>query len=78
MSEQRYDLEHWAPLYSSPESERATTAAMLPASERQAYLDSLPPVTQEERDRPWYAHKTAEELEAGGEAGDDRLESIHT
>ena len=47
--------DNWAPPFASPESERATTAAGLPASERQAYLDGLPPVTDEMRDRPWYA-----------------------
>ena len=56
MSEQTttLDLEaRWAPLYFSPESERATFgAAMLPASERQAYLDSLPPVEAPRKARP--------------------------
>ena len=35
-----------------PEAEQAQTAAMMPAGERQAYLDSLPPVTQEMRTAP--------------------------
>ena len=52
MSEKESGIDNWAPLFSSPEAERAHTAAMLPAGERQAYLDSLPPVTQEMRDLP--------------------------
>jgi hypothetical protein len=66
VSEKEYGIDNWAPLFSSPEAEQAHTAMMLPAGERQAYLDSLPPVTQEMRDRPYYAPRREEaEPEAG-------------
>jgi hypothetical protein len=66
-SGQEYDLERWAPLFSSPEAERAHTAATLPASEREAFLASLPPVTDEMRNRPCYGTGTPQ-AEAGPEA----------
>ena len=66
MSEKEYGTGNWAPLFSSPEEEQPHTAMMLPAGERQAYLDSLPAVTQEMRDRPYYAPRREEaEPEAG-------------
>lgn len=61
--EQEDGIGNWAPPFSSPEAGRATTAAMLPHAERQAFLDSLPPVTQEMRDAPWYAASKQEEAE---------------
>ena len=67
MSEKEYGIDNWAPLFSSPEAEQAHTAAMMPAGERQAYLDSLPPVTQEMRDRPYYG--TGQPKESDREAG---------
>ena len=62
---EEYGPDNWAPLFSSPEASRAHTAATLPHSEREAYMASLPPVTEQERDRPYYgAHRDGPEAGA--------------
>ena len=69
MSEKEYGIDNWAPLLSSPEEEQAHTAMLLPTGERQAYLDSLPAVTEEMRDRPYYGTGQKEEPDRDREAG---------
>jgi hypothetical protein len=51
------DPQAWAPPYSSPEAERADVAATLPKAEREAFLASLEPITDEWRNRSYYANR---------------------